>query len=160
MAGLPNLIEEDVRVMNFALDELLRKTDSIAGMIIDKGGPLICQRGNADQFDTLTMAALAAGAFCATQAMAERMGEPTFNNVYQQGTTHSLLVSNIDDNLLLIVIFRASSSVGLIKYFATGVIKQIANQLERAAQRMPGKTLDLVSLNVLDASAVFHRKAG
>jgi predicted regulator of Ras-like GTPase activity (Roadblock/LC7/MglB family) len=157
MPGLPKLIEEDMQVMDAALDTLLRKSEATAALIIDKGGPLINQRGDVSQFDTTTMAALAAGSFCATQAIAERVGETTFNSIYQQGEQRSLLVSNIDENLLLIVVFKAAMSVGVVKYYAVDVINQIAAQLQRALERAPGEGLDLVSLNVLDASAIFRR---
>src|SRR5271170_4799698 len=107
MAGLPPLIEEDVQLLDTALDDLLRSSEATTALIIDKGGPLISQRGVLDNFDTTTIAALAAGSFCATQAIAERIGEINFSNIYQQGERHSLLLCNIDDNVLLIVIFKA-----------------------------------------------------
>ena len=159
MPGLPQLIDEDVQSLDFAVDELLRKTEATAALIIDKGGPLISQRGRVDQFDTTTMAALAAGSFCATQAIAERMGETTFSNTYQQGEHHSLFVSNVDENVLLIVVFKASSSVGLVKYFSAGTIKEIASQLQRASLRDPDEKVDLVSMNVLDASDIFRKRS-
>src|SRR5271168_2237287 len=105
MPGLPPIIEEDVQTLDAALDELLLKSEATAALIIDKGGPLISQRGTVDRFDTTTISALAAGSFCATQAIAELLGESHFASIYQQGERHSLLVGNIDENVLLVVIF-------------------------------------------------------
>jgi predicted regulator of Ras-like GTPase activity (Roadblock/LC7/MglB family) len=158
MPGLPPLIEEDVQLLNSVLDELLRKTEAATALVIDKGGPVINQRGAVDKFDTTTIAALAAGSFCATQAIAERLGEANFANIYQQGEHFSLLFCNIDENALLIVIFRADLSAGAVKYFAAESVKQIAGQMERAQARAPGESLDLVSENMLDVSAVFGKK--
>lgn len=160
MAGLPQLIQEDVQLMDTSLDGLLSKSEATAALIIDKGGPLVHQRGDTSKFDTTTIAALAAGSFSATQAIAERVGEKNFNNIYQQGEHHSLLVSNIDDDLLLIVIFKADQSVGVMKYYANATVEEIAAQLNRARLREPGSTMDLVSLNVmeLDAASVFQKK--
>jgi predicted regulator of Ras-like GTPase activity (Roadblock/LC7/MglB family) len=157
MAGLPALIEEDVQRLDAVLHELLTRSEATVAMVIDKGGPLICQRGVVPSFDATTVAALAAGSFCATQAIAERVGESTFTNIYQQGEQHSLLVSNVDEDLLLIVIFRADLSVGLVKYYAAFAIAQIAAQLEQARQRAPNSTLDLVSMDVVDVSGVFRK---
>jgi predicted regulator of Ras-like GTPase activity (Roadblock/LC7/MglB family) len=157
MAGLPALIEEDVQRLDAVLRELVARSEATIGLIIDKGGPLICQCGVVPTFDAITVAALAAGSFCATQAIAERVGETTFTNIYQQGEQHSLLVSNIDEDLLLIVIFRAELSVGLVKYYASFAIAQVAAQLAHARQRAPGSTLDLVSMDVLDVSGVFRK---
>src|SRR4051812_41356159 len=111
MPGLPQLIDEDIKTLNAALDEFLWKSEAMAALIIDKGGPLITERGAVDRFDTTTVAALAAGSFCATDAIAQRVGETNFNSIYQQGERHSLLVSNIDENLLLVSFFKAELSV-------------------------------------------------
>jgi len=158
MPGLPPLIEEDVLLLNSVLDELLRKSEAATALVIDKGGPVIDQRGAVEQFDTTTIAALAAGSFCATQAIAERLGEANFANIYQQGERFSLLFCNIDDNALLIIIFKAELSAGAVKYFATESVRQIARQLQRAQARAPGESLDLVSENMLDVSTVFSKK--
>jgi predicted regulator of Ras-like GTPase activity (Roadblock/LC7/MglB family) len=158
MPGLPPLIEEDVRLLNSVLDELLQKSEAAAALVIDKGGPIINQRGAVDQFDTTTIAALAAGSFCATQAIAERLGETSFTSIYQQGERFSVLFCNIDDNALLIVLFKAQLSAGAVKYYAAGAVPQIVSQLQRAQQRAPGESLDLVSENVLDVSAIFSKK--
>ena len=74
MAGLPPLIEEDVQLLDGALDDFLRQSEALTALIIDKGGPLLSQRGAVDKFDTTTISALAAGAFSATQAIAESAG--------------------------------------------------------------------------------------
>jgi predicted regulator of Ras-like GTPase activity (Roadblock/LC7/MglB family) len=158
MLSLPQLIEEDVAVLDTALGELLVRSEAVAALVIDKGGPLIIQKGNHEGIDTTTMAALAAGSFSANQAIAGLVGENDFSTVYQQGQTHSLLVLNIDDQLLLVVIFKAAHSVGAIKYFATGTVAAIAEQIRKARLRSPDDTLDLVSLNLFDTSVLFTSK--
>lgn len=156
--GLPALIAEDVQILDAALDDLLRRSEATAALIIDKGGPLISQRGVTGHFDITTIAALAAGSFCATQAIAERIGETTFSNIYQQGESHSLLICNIDDDVLLIVIFKAEISVGAIKYYAGATVRQVCQQLQKARQRAPQAGMDLVSMNVADVSDIFKGK--
>jgi predicted regulator of Ras-like GTPase activity (Roadblock/LC7/MglB family) len=158
MPGLPPLIEEDVQMLDTALDDLLRRTDAATALIIDKGGPLICQRGALENFDATTIAALAAGSFCATQAIAERIGETGFSNIYQQGRRHSLLFCDIDDNVLLVVIFKADISAGAIKYYAAAAVRQVSQQLGKARQRSPKESMDLVSMNVVDVSNIFTQK--
>ena len=159
MVGLPQLIQEDLDCFEKALDQLLSHTESTAAMIIDKGGPLICQRGDFSRYDTTTISALAAGSFCATQAIAERLGEINFSAIYQQGDHTSLLFCNIDENVLLIVIFKAALSVGAIKYYGAETVLVIANQIQKAQQRAPGQTVDLVSMNVVDVSAIFQKSS-
>lgn len=157
MLSLPQLIEEDIQLLDSALGDLIAKSESTAALIIDKGGPLIIQKGDAERFDTTTMAALAAGSYAATQAIAGLVGELDFSSIYQQGQNFSILVNNIDDQLLLIVIFRANISVGAIKYYATTTITQVAEQIARARKRDPDTSIDLVSMNLLDTADVFRR---
>src|SRR5687768_9088118 len=158
MLSLPPLIEEDIQCMESALDELLKKSEAVCALLIDKGGPLICQRGTVDGFDTTTMAALAAGSFAANEAIAGLVGESNFTSIYQQGEHHSLLVGNVGGNLLLIVIFKSAMSVGVVKYFATAIVQRIACQLEKARAREPDSSLDLVSLNLSNTAEVFKKK--
>ncbi len=158
MPGLPPLIQEDVQTLDAALDDLLLKSEATAALVIDKGGPLIGQRGTVDRFDTTTISALAAGSFCATQAIAELLGETHFASIYQQGESYSLLLSNIDENVLLIVIFKATLSVGIVKYYAADTVRRIMEQLQRAQQRAPDTSVDLVSMNVLDVSSIFRKQ--
>jgi predicted regulator of Ras-like GTPase activity (Roadblock/LC7/MglB family) len=158
MPGLPPLIQEDVQALDSALDELLTKSEATAALVIDKGGPLVSQRGSVDGFDTTTISALAAGSFCATQAIAELLGESHFGTIYQQGEHYSLLVGNIDENVLLVVIFNASLSVGIVKYYAAETIKRTMTQLQRAQERTPDTSVDLVSMNVLDVSGIFRKQ--
>jgi predicted regulator of Ras-like GTPase activity (Roadblock/LC7/MglB family) len=157
MIGLPELLEEDIRVIDAALDELLRKSDTDVALVIDKGGPLLSQRGKYEQYDTMTMAALAAGAFCATEAIAERVGETNFTSIYQQGDQCSMLVSSIDDSLLLIIIFRADLSAGAIKFYAKLACSKVAAQLQYARSRAPGSILDLVSMNLPSTADIFKK---
>jgi predicted regulator of Ras-like GTPase activity (Roadblock/LC7/MglB family) len=145
--------------MENALDELLQKSDSLGALLIDQGGPLIAQRGKLDGFDTTTMSALAAGSFAATEAIAGLVGESNFSSIYQQGEHHSVLVGNVGENLLLIIIFKAAISVGVVKYYAANTVKCVAEQLGRARARTPDSSLDLVSMNLTDTSELFKKKA-
>src|SRR5215831_18026735 len=130
MATLPQLIEEDIQRLDEALRELLEKSDATTALIIDKGGFLISGQGDTRQFDLTTIAALASGAYMATQTIANLVHETNFNSVYQQGEKHSMFVVCIDESCLLAVIFKATVSVGAVKYFATPSAEKIRNQLK------------------------------
>ena len=158
MSTLPQLVEEDIRVIEAALDDFLAKSESSSALVLDKGGFIISERGDVSAFDTTTLGALAAAAFAATQGIAGLVQEATFSNVYQQGESNSLLVSNIDEHCLLVVIFRAQISVGAVKYYAVNVISQVSQQLQVAHNRAPGEGLDLSVLNLADASEMFQQK--
>lgn len=159
MSTLPQLIEEDVRVLDAALDDFIAKSEATSALILDKGGFVIGQRGDINSFDTTTLGALAAAAFAATQGIAGLVQEATFSNVYQQGENFSLLVSNIDEHCLLVVIFRAQISVGAVKYYAVNVVSQVSQQLQAAHNRAPGEGIDLSVMNIADSAEFFQKKA-
>ena len=158
MATLPQLLEEDIRLLDGTLSELLEKSDATTALIIDKGGFLITHWGDARQFDLTTIAALASGAFMANQTIANLVHETNFNSVYQQGEKFSMLVMSIDEECLLVVIFKATVSVGAVKYFGVPAVQKMASQLKIAHARDPGTGFDLSVLNVADSESLFRRK--
>jgi predicted regulator of Ras-like GTPase activity (Roadblock/LC7/MglB family) len=158
MATLPQLIEEDIQRFGAVLQELLKHTEASTAMIIDKGGFLITSQGNAEDFDLTTIAALASGAFLANQTIANLVQETNFNSVYQQGEKHSMFATCAGEETILVVIFEADKSVGVVKYFADPVVERIVAQLKTAYERDPGEGLDLSVLNIADTSGVFKKK--
>src|SRR5437867_872625 len=158
MATLPQLIEEDIQRLDDELRELLEKSDATTALIIDKGGFLISSQGDSRQFDLTTIAALASGAFMATQTIANLVHETSFDNIYQQGERFSMYVKTVDEFVLLAVIFKAQVTVGVVKYFSAPASTHIAEQLQLAQERDPGAGLDLSVLNLADTRDIFKRK--
>ena len=158
MATLPQLVEEDIRLLGRTLQELLSSTESTTAMIIDKGGFLITHCGEAVQFDLTTISALASGAYLANQTIANLVQEENFDSVYQQGEKYSMFVLNVDEYCLLTLIFRATVSVGAVKYFALGSSTRIARQMQLARDRDPENGLDLSILNEADTSGFFRKR--
>src|SRR5260370_19572997 len=134
MPTLPQLIEEDVQRLDEILRELLAQTDGSTALVIDKGGFLISNCGDSRQFDLTTIAGLASGAFLANQTIANLVHEPNFNSVYQQGERYSMFALCIDEYCLLVVIFKAHVSVGVVKYFPLPAGEKIAAQMLRAQE--------------------------
>jgi predicted regulator of Ras-like GTPase activity (Roadblock/LC7/MglB family) len=159
MATLPQLIEEDVQCLDEALRGLLEQSDATTALVIDKGGFLIASQGDTRQFDATTIAALASGAYMANQTIANLIHETNFNSVYQHGERMSMFVALIDEHCLLVVIFKAAVSVGMVKYFALPTAGKIAAQLLLAQDRDPEGGLDLSVLNLADPSEVFKRRS-
>ena len=159
MATLPQLIEEDIREIDGALNDLLAKSEATSSLVIDKGGFLITQCGDTRRFDTTTLGALAAAMYAATQGIASLVSEANFSSVYQQGENFSLLVHNVDEHCLLLVIFRAQISVGAVKYYALNTLSEVAQQMQTAQTRAPGEGYDLSVMNIADTADIFRKKA-
>lgn len=159
MAALPQLLEEDADVINAALGEFLERSEATSAMIAAEGGFLVYEAGRAGSFDTTTVAALAANSFVATQAIAQLIKDPGFKSLYQQGESSSLWIGEIDDSSLLIVVFPAECSVGVVRYFGLELISVVSRQLAKARRRAPTVSVDLAMLNLADSTELFRRKA-
>src|ERR1041384_740447 len=134
MHTLPQLLEEDITVLDGALGDLLSKSDAATAIITDKAGFCLVEKGDTDTFDVTSVAALASGSFEATQAIARIINE-NFSCVYQQGEKYSMLVNNIDEQTVLIVISPNTASAGLKKFCAAKPARAGAAQFPKARQR-------------------------
>jgi len=159
MATLPQLLEEDIRQLDDVLRSFLDKTNATTALIVDKGGFLITHQGDARQFDVTTIGALASGAYMANQTIANLIHETAFESVYQAGSQLSMFITAVDEECLLLVVFKAAVGVGVVKYYATDTRQLIARQLKLAHERDPAGGLDLSMLNVADTRDLFKRKA-
>jgi CDGSH-type Zn-finger protein/predicted regulator of Ras-like GTPase activity (Roadblock/LC7/MglB family) len=156
--GFPQVIEEDFQRIDAALKELLAKSEADASLLVEKAGHLIQQAGEQSTFPPDVLATLASNSFNAVQFMAGLLNEDKFPGLYQQGERNSTLMLNVDENCMLLVIFKAQISVGAVRYYAVETAKTIARQLEIAQQRQPSVSFDLTDLNVTDVQGLFRRK--
>jgi predicted regulator of Ras-like GTPase activity (Roadblock/LC7/MglB family) len=159
MATLPQLIEDDVRTLDAAMADFLGQSGAMTALVVDKGGFLITSQGDPGDVDLTTLAALASGAFMASQTIAGLVGEKNFSSTFQQGERFSVFVSEIDSHCLLIVIFKSQSGAGLVKYYSGNCTSIIARQLAEAEARDPGNGFDLSELNVAQPQELFRKKS-
>jgi predicted regulator of Ras-like GTPase activity (Roadblock/LC7/MglB family) len=158
MATLPQLIEEDIRSLDETLRDYLTKTDAMVALIIDKGGFMISHQGNVAELDLTTIGALASGAFMASQTIAGLVNEKDFNHTALQGEKFSLFTIGIDDQCLLVVVFRSMTGLGVVKYYSTATVVRLAQQMIVARDRDPAAGLDLSVMNVADPQDFFRKK--
>lgn len=155
--GFPQLLEEDLTFFDRTLGELVKKSEAMLAMIVEKAGYLIHQFGNTADVDSVTFATLGSNAFNATQFMAQLVNEPNFTSMYQQGETYSTLILNIEENTLLVLVFGTEQTVGSMKYYAAPAVRQIAAQIVLATSR--GETpLDLCDMNPDDVQAAIFKR--
>ena len=154
--AFPQLIEEDLACFDHVLGDLVKKSEAMLAMIVEKAGYLIHQHGSTDSVDTVTFATLGSNAFNATQFMAQLVNEHNFTSMYQQGETYSTLILNIDEHCLLVLVFGTQQTVGSMKYYAAPAVKQIAGQLVSAGKR-GDMGLDLCDMNPEDVQSIFRR---
>lgn len=140
MESIPVLTIEDVASIDAVLQDYLQKSESDLAVIIDKGGNVISQSGDHEAMDVTIIAALAAGSFAATQALARRIGEVEFNALYHQGNGSHIFMNSVDDDTIMITVFGGKeTTVGLVRFYATTACQSLATILQALRDKPQGE---------------------
>src|SRR6516165_7588992 len=126
MTGIPALTIEDVAALDAILGEFTKKAEADLTVVVDRGGNVISQFGDKEAVDVTIIAALAAGSFAATCELAHRIGEVEFNALYHQGNGSHIFMNSVDDETIMITVFGKRTTVGLVRFYATGTAQQVA----------------------------------
>ncbi len=158
MAAFPQLNEEDFSLITQSLDALRAKTAAHMVLLVEKAGYLIHESGAFLQCDATQLATLAANSYNATQFIASLIDEKNFTTMVQQGSVTNLMILNIDENCILVVLFKSSITAGSIKFYAAKTIGDVADQLRKAGERAPESSISLIDLNPTDLGDLFKRR--
>lgn len=108
------------------LADLIRRTDADCVLLVDISGQVISIEGQLEEGDPVQVAALAAGDVAAMAELSRQIGEENPDGSFlHEGERKSIYLFNVDDSFILIVVFRSSRPVGLIRLF-----------VRRAAERL------------------------
>jgi predicted regulator of Ras-like GTPase activity (Roadblock/LC7/MglB family) len=107
--------EEEQRLVAL-LDRLCQEAKARAAFLIDRNGHLIAASGRAADLDTTSLASLAAGGMAATGGIAQLVGERGFSGLVLEGERSHLYIAIVRDDLILVVHFDRTSSVGLVRF--------------------------------------------
>ena len=100
------------------LEGMLAQTEATAVYLCDYAGNIIHRVVTEDQGPMeQTIAALASGSFVATNELAMLIGEATFHSVYHKGEKASIYMQSLGQDYLVLVIFRNTTTVGLVKLY-------------------------------------------
>ncbi len=117
--------KEDVDKINKILSYLLSESASSYVLLANKNGNLISQVGFAPQFDVTSLAALAAGSFASTKAIASLIGEAEFSVMFHQGAKDNIHISLIDEEVIMVLIFDDRTNLGMAKMAAAHAKKKL-----------------------------------
>ncbi|HWO05565.1 MAG TPA: roadblock/LC7 domain-containing protein, partial [Methylomirabilota bacterium] len=96
----------------------LGESGAMEALLIDRSGQLLARGGASRSLDTVSLSALAAGAFSSTAAMARLLGETEFTMLFHQGVKESIHVAAVDEHAILLAIFDSRTTVGMVRLFA------------------------------------------
>lgn len=116
------------------IEEELRSFRQLAkarvAFLIDRNGQLLGQAGDAEGMDTTALAALTASNIAASRAIAELMGEREFSGVYHEGDSDHLFISLAGAEAILLVLFDAQTSIGLVRLRVKKTARRLAELFE------------------------------
>ena len=151
--------EDAAQRINRVLKTFLSDSAAVDALLIDRSGQMLAQGGSDRSLDTVSLCALAAGAFSSTAAMAQLLGEPEFTMLFHQGIKENIHVAAVDEHAILLAIFDSRTTVGMVRLFAKEAIAAIGAILAEARGR-PNRVGTLAGpLTVDEARSIFHERS-
>jgi predicted regulator of Ras-like GTPase activity (Roadblock/LC7/MglB family) len=110
-------------------DDLLAKLKDVSGSsflaLISSSGQPITTASDDYHPETLSLASLAASSFAATQQLARILDENEFTLLFHEGKALNLHVSQVTDQVLLIVTFGRDTQVGKVRLYTQRAIESL-----------------------------------
>jgi predicted regulator of Ras-like GTPase activity (Roadblock/LC7/MglB family) len=115
-----------------ALDEMLEGSKASSVILINSDdGSLITAKGLTEALDTVSLAALTAGAFASTQEIARLVGEPEFTMLFHQGKRYHVHVHVAGRHCLVMTLFSDETTLGMVRLCARKACLRVQHALER-----------------------------
>src|SRR4030043_153108 len=109
------MYEEEFHQISAILEKLTKDANGKVVFLVDKNGQLIAAAGEYENLDTTSLAPLTAGNIGATGGLAKLLGEKEFSILFHEGERDNLHISIVGMRVILVVIFDARSSLGLVR---------------------------------------------
>ena len=133
----PQLVmyDEEAKQISAIIDRLTKEANAKVVFVVDKNGQLISSSGETEGLDTTSLASLTAGNIAATGGLAKLIGEKEFSILFHEGEKDNLHISIIAQRVILVVIFGAQSSLGLVRLRVKKVSEELAQIFESLARK-------------------------
>jgi predicted regulator of Ras-like GTPase activity (Roadblock/LC7/MglB family) len=131
-----SIYEEDYWAINSVLEDLLKSSNSGSGLLIDRTGQLITNVGTPPDFDVVAFASLCAADFEANNQLAKLIGEKDFSTLYHQGIDQSMYLARIARDVILVVLFDKSTTLGLVRLRVKRAVEELSAIVERLFEKL------------------------
>ncbi len=128
--------EKQSKQLATVMADLSVEAEADAVFMTDYGGNIIAHVAQTEGEFVHTLAALAAGSFCATRELASLIGEPTFHSIFHQGQRAGIYIQSVGSNFLIFVIFGKNATPGLVKLY----VEKASKELEPVLQQVDGQS--------------------
>ena len=151
------MYDEEFRRISGICDRLTVEASARSVFLVDKNGQLITAAGQSRDVDTTSLASLTAGNVAAMGGLARLIGEKEFPTQFHEGERGSLHMSIVGGQVVLVVVFDARSSLGLVRLRVKKAAEELARVLEQVALRpsAPGVRSPLAEITDEDIDNLF-----
>src|SRR4051812_6711596 len=129
------MYEEEFNRINAVCDRLTKDANAKVVFLVDKNGQLISAAGATQNIDTTSLASLTAGNVAAMGGLAKLIGESEFPNQFHEGTKDSLYMTIVASRVVLVVIFDARTSLGLVRLRVKKASDELAKVFENLVKK-------------------------
>jgi len=144
---------DGVYELDSALSEIIRSAQCETAMVINKSGQLVSHQAKADGGDKVSIAALAAGGFASSVAIARMIGETEFETLYYEGAASNLFIAQIDENNIILLVFKNRLTLEKVRATVDKNRENIVEILKKTYLKTlpdPFLNLDVSSYGVLE----------
>ncbi|MBI1292628.1 hypothetical protein GC173_15535 [bacterium] len=136
MANQPLILTKtEITQIHRALLQMLKQSEAKCAMLVDADGKCLAKKGFTANIDTDALAALIAGSFSSTRAMAQLVGETDFSVLFHQGERDHIHNILVDNNTILTVIFDDRTTIGMVRLYSKESAKALKETLTAAKQK-------------------------
>jgi len=127
--------EDEIERFDQELDVFLELSGARCALMIDREGHLVTRRGEAVKGSLDSIAALIAGSFAATHALADLLGEDEFATLFHQGDRESIQVTAVGDRTLFAIVFDERSNLGLVRFYVQETLERLTKLFTELNER-------------------------
>jgi predicted regulator of Ras-like GTPase activity (Roadblock/LC7/MglB family) len=153
------MYEEEFTLIQEVVDRLVRDANAKVVFIVDKNGQLIAASGEIGEIDTTSLASLTAGNIAATGGIARLLRENEFATQFHEGENQNIHIQLVGNRVILVVIFDAKSSLGLVRLRvrkATDELNKIFEELLNKARDPHGADSPFAEITDDDIDSLFN----
>ncbi len=151
------MYEEEFRRISGICDRLTRDAAARVVFLVDKNGQLIAAAGQSQDLDATSLASLTAGNVAAMGGLAKLIGEAEFPSQFHEGARASIHMSIVAGKVVLVVVFDARTSLGLVRLRVKKASEELARVFEQLSRRQaaPGAQSPLAEITDDDIDNLF-----
>lgn len=130
-----NLHEPEFNRIKAILDRVQKELRADIVLLVSQSGQPIVIQESEEKFDYTSLASLAAANLAATDSLANLVGEGEFSVLVHQGRNRSLYISDLLRKFSLVLVFNASTTLGLVRYKAKKAIILLEEVIQDVLRR-------------------------